>query len=102
MKAFYVFEMAAVMSFPCNGILLIHGSLPRIFPISTLRQASFPIPISNYLIRNVPALRFNLKDKIKNHFFRIEKYIFLILSTSTTSSFLGRRRPDCSFPVGRR
>ena len=32
------------MPFPCNGILLIQG----IFPMYTLRQASFRIPFSNY------------------------------------------------------
>ena len=37
------FGMAA-MSFPRNGILLIQGNLPRIFLMSTLRLASFPIP----------------------------------------------------------
>ena len=37
------FGMAA-MPLPCNGILLIQGNLPRIFKMSTLRQASFPIP----------------------------------------------------------
>ena len=42
-----IFVMAT-MSFPCNGILLIQSNLPRIFPMSTLSQASFPIPISNY------------------------------------------------------
>ena len=42
-SAIRVFEMAA-MPFPCNGILLIQGNLPRIFPISTLRPAIFPIP----------------------------------------------------------
>ena len=26
------------MPFPCNGILLILGNFPRIFPMSTLRQ----------------------------------------------------------------
>ena len=39
------FGMAA-MKFPYDGILLIQGNLvnlPRIFPMSTLRQASFPI-----------------------------------------------------------
>ena len=34
-KKFY-FGMAA-MPFTCNGILLIHGNLPRILPMSTLR-----------------------------------------------------------------
>ena len=38
-----IFVMAA-MPFLCNGILLIQCNLPRIFPMSTLRQASFPIP----------------------------------------------------------
>ena len=33
-----IFGMAA-MQFPCNGILLIQGNLPKIFPM-----ASFPIP----------------------------------------------------------
>ena len=42
-----VFGMAA-MPFPCNGILLIQGNLLRIFPMSTLRQASFLSSISNY------------------------------------------------------
>ena len=38
-----IFGMA-VMPFPCNAILLIQGNLPKTFPMSTLRQASFPIP----------------------------------------------------------
>ena len=34
----------AAMPFPYNGILLIQGNFPRIFPMDTLKQASFPIP----------------------------------------------------------
>ena len=40
---FHLFGMAA-LPFPCNTILLIQVNLPRIFPMSTLRYASFPIP----------------------------------------------------------
>ena len=56
----FIFGMAA-MPFPCNGILLIQGILPRIFPMYTLRQASFPIPffkLFNYkLSRLTPFAR---------------------------------------------
>ena len=44
-----IFGMAA-MPFHCNGILLIQGNLPGIFPMSTLRQASFPIPYYPFVI----------------------------------------------------
>ena len=41
-----IFEMAA-MPFPCNGILVDLGNLPRIFPMCSLIYASFLIPYSN-------------------------------------------------------
>ena len=39
----------AAMPFPCTGILLIQGNLPRVFPVFTFKYASFPIPYFNYL-----------------------------------------------------
>ena len=41
-----IFEMAA-MPFQCNGILVVLGNLPRIFPMFSLIYASFLIPYSN-------------------------------------------------------
>ena len=46
-------------------------------------------------------------EKKKIHYFRIQKYIFLIWLTSTVDGqrhrpFLGRRQPSCSFLPGRR
>ena len=40
------FEMATV-PLPCNGILVVVGSSPRIFPMSSLIYASFLIPYFN-------------------------------------------------------
>ena len=37
------------MLFHCNGIFLIQGNLPRVFPMFTLNYASFPIPYFNLL-----------------------------------------------------
>ena len=41
----------AAMPFPCNGIFLIQANLPRILPVSTLKEASFLFlsPIKNYV-----------------------------------------------------
>ena len=40
----------AAMPFPCNGILLIKGNLPRILPVFTLSYASFLSPYFNLLL----------------------------------------------------
>ena len=42
-----VFGMAAG-PFPCNYILLVQGSLPRVFPVFTLNYASLLIPYFNF------------------------------------------------------
>ena len=47
-----VFAMAAI-PFPCNGILLIQGNLPRIIAMSTLRQASYPIPCFKLFLNRI-------------------------------------------------
>ena len=39
----------AAMPFPCIGILLIQGNLPRIFPVFPLNYASFCIPYLNLI-----------------------------------------------------
>ena len=52
----------AAMLFPCNGILVVLGNLPRIFPMSSLIYASFLIPYFNWKIifgGNGLALCFN-------------------------------------------
>ena len=36
----YIFEMVP-MPFPCNGILVVLGNFPRIFPMASLIYASF-------------------------------------------------------------
>ena len=36
----YLFEMVA-MPFPCNGILLVQGNLPRVFPVFTVNVTRF-------------------------------------------------------------
>ena len=37
---YHIFGMAE-MRFPCYGILLIQGNLPRVFPVFTMNNASF-------------------------------------------------------------
>ena len=52
----------ADMQFPCNGILVVVGNLPGIFPMSTLIYASLSISyfnLKNIFIGNGPALCFN-------------------------------------------
>ena len=47
------------MPFPCNGIVLIQGNLPRVILVFTLDYASFLIPYFNllfYFIGNGLAL----------------------------------------------
>ena len=39
----------AVIPFPCNGILLIQGNLPRVIFVFTLNYSSFLIPYFNLL-----------------------------------------------------
>ena len=55
------FEMAA-MPFPCKGILVVLGNLPRIFPRFSLIYANFLIPYIKlliFLIENGLALALN-------------------------------------------
>ena len=40
----------AAIPFPCNGILVDQGNLPRVFPVFTLNYAVFLSPISIYNI----------------------------------------------------
>ena len=40
LKVNQIFEMAAI-PFPCYGILVVVGNLPRFFPVSSLIYASF-------------------------------------------------------------
>ena len=52
-------EMVA-MPFPCYGILVVLGNLPRIFPMSLLNliNASFLIPIVAYFDQHLGAVIF--------------------------------------------
>ena len=45
----HIFEMAP-MPFPSNGILVVVGNLPQIFPMSSLIYARFLIPLFNFYL----------------------------------------------------
>ena len=46
---YHIFGMAE-MRFPCYGILLIQGNLPRVFPVFTMNNASFFYPLFQFSI----------------------------------------------------
>ena len=52
------FEMLA-LPFPCNGMWVDLGTLPRIFPMYYCIYASFPIPYFNLLFFYPPASEAN-------------------------------------------
>ena len=60
----------AAMPFPCNGILLFQGNLPRVLSVLVLKIASCLIPyIDSFLILNGEWSSFLFKDFLKVKFF---------------------------------